>query len=82
LNNEFLYSKDRSVKNTIIEISMFVGRSDEVKKKLVSLIFERLRDIGFDPNDIEVTIFVTPKNNWGIRGLPGDELTLNYKVNL
>ncbi|MBB6635291.1 tautomerase family protein [Cohnella thailandensis] len=81
-NEDFIYPIDRSEKYTIIEISMFVGRSDEVKKQLVNLIFERLRDIGFEPNDIEVTIFETPKNNWGIRGLPGDELTLNYKVDV
>lgn len=31
-------------------------------------------------NDVEITIFETPKENWGIRGLPGDELALNYKV--
>ncbi len=28
------------------------------------------------------TITETPKHNWGIRGLPGDELTLNYKANI
>jgi hypothetical protein len=34
------------------------------------------------PNDIEITIFETPKHNWGIRGLPGDELNLNYKAEI
>jgi hypothetical protein len=29
---------------------------------------------------IEITLFETPRENWGIRGLPGDELSLNYKV--
>ena len=34
------------------------------------------------PQDIEITIFETPRHNWGIRGLPGDELTLTYNVNV
>ncbi|APF21976.1 putative transglutaminase-like protein [Clostridium butyricum] len=34
------------------------------------------------PNDVEITIFETPNYNWGIRGVPGDELGLNYKVNV
>lgn len=35
---------------------------------------------GMSVQDIEITIFETPKHNWGIRGVPGDELKLNYKV--
>ncbi|GHU70367.1 hypothetical protein FACS189413_10620 [Bacteroidia bacterium] len=31
---------------------------------------------------IEISIFETPKHNWGIRGLPGDELQIDYKVNV
>ncbi|RUS47936.1 tautomerase family protein [Cohnella sp. AR92] len=81
-NDDVNYPDDRSQRYTIIEISMFEGRSDEVKKKLIRLIYERLQVLGFDVNDIEITIFETPKSNWGIRGLPGDELTLNYKVDV
>jgi len=29
---------------------------------------------------LEMTIFETPKHNWGFRGLPGDEHKLDYKV--
>ncbi|MGG3280092.1 tautomerase family protein [Paenibacillus solani] len=80
--DDFIYPDDRSERYTIIEISMFEGRSEEVKKKLIRLIFERTQAIGFEVSDIEITIFETLKSNWGIRGIPGDELTLNYKVNL
>ena len=31
-------------------------------------------------NDIEITVFETPKHCWGIRGKTGDELALSYKV--
>lgn len=79
---DFLYPSDRSERYTIIEISMFEGRSVEAKKKLIRLIFERSLTLGFDVNDIEITIFETPKHHWGIRGLPGDELNLNYKVDI
>ncbi len=29
---------------------------------------------------LEITLFETPCHAWGIRGLPGDEIGLNYKV--
>lgn len=78
---DFVYPDSRSEKYTILEISIFEGRSDESKKKLIRLLFERLkRDANIDGEDMEITIFETPMKNWGIRGIPADELSLNYKV--
>ena len=77
---DFVFSKDRSEKYTILEISMFEGRSVAAKKKLITLLFQNLEQVGIPRNDLEITIFETPKHNWGIRGVPGDELNLSYKV--
>ncbi|WP_226002789.1 tautomerase family protein [Paenibacillus sp. BJ-4] len=80
---DFIFAHDRSEAYTIIEISMFEGRSTEAKKQLIKLLFQRITDhLGIAPQDLEITIFETPKQNWGIRGVPGDELQLNYKVNI
>jgi phenylpyruvate tautomerase PptA (4-oxalocrotonate tautomerase family) len=81
--DEFYYPAGRTERYTIIEFSMFEGRSVEAKKKLIRLLFERFEaTLGIGPNDVEITIFETPKHNWGFRGLPGDEHSLNYKVNV
>ncbi|HTI69157.1 MAG TPA: tautomerase family protein [Candidatus Limnocylindria bacterium] len=78
---DFYYPAGRSDRYTIIEFSMFEGRSIDAKKKLIRLLFERLvKEFGIAPNDVETTIFETPRHNWGFRGLPGDEHRLNYKV--
>lgn len=78
---DFFYPEDRSQAYTIIELSIFEGRSVEAKKELIKLIFSKLNQhAGIDDQDIEITIFETPMSNWGIRGMPGDELALNYKV--
>lgn len=80
---DFYYPPDRSERYTIIEISMFEGRTIETKKRLIGLLFKRIHEeLGIAPTDLEITIFETPKHNWGIRGLPGDEVGLNYKVNV
>lgn len=83
LDKEYFYfPNDRTEKYIIIEISIFEGRSVEAKKKLIGLLFERIQnELEILPNDVEITIFETPKYNWGIRGLPGDEVGLNYKEN-
>ena len=78
---DFYYPAGRTARYTIIEISMFEGRSIEAKKQLIWLLFERAyQALGLRPEDLEVTITETPKHNWGFRGQPGDEINLNYKV--
>ncbi|MBE0344431.1 tautomerase family protein [Paenibacillus sp. 28ISP30-2] len=79
---DFIFAHDRSEAYTIIEISVFEGRTTEAKKHLIKLLFQRINDLGIAPQDLEITIFETPKQNWGIRGVPGDELQLDYKVNI
>lgn len=79
--SDFYYPPDRTVNYLIIEISMFEGRSVETKKQLISHLIQNIHEkLNISLTDIEITIFETPKHNWGIRGLPGDELVLNYKV--
>ncbi len=80
---DFYFASGRTESYTVIEISMFEGRTVEAKKHLINLLFERINsELSISPQDVEITIFETPKHNWGIRGLPGDELALNYKVNV
>lgn len=81
--DDFIYPSDRSDNYLIIEISMFAGRNVETKKQLIKTIFANInKHCGIDPQDVEMTIFETPKENWGIRGMNADELSLNYKVNV
>jgi len=71
----------RSGDYTIIEISLFEGRSVDTKKALIRLLFERLEsEAALAPVNVEITITETPRHNWGLRGLPGDELALDYVV--
>jgi len=78
---DFYYPVGRTPRYTIVEISMFEGRSVESKKDLIRLLFERAqRELDLAPADLEVTITETPKHNWGFRGQPGDEVALDYKI--
>ena len=82
-SEDFIFPSDRSAQYTIIEISMFEGRNLETKKRLIHSLFETIhKQVGISPQDIEITLFETPKHQWGIRGMCGDELNLNYNVNV
>ena len=80
---DFYFPESATARYTIVEISMFEGRSIETRKQLIRLLFERVcKQANRLPNEVEVTITETPRNNWGFRGLPGDEVALSYKVNV
>ncbi len=77
----FQFPADRSSQYTIIEISMFIGRTRDTKKNLIRALYRNIGiQAGIEKQNVEVTIFESPKENWGIRGLPGDELELDYTV--
>jgi phenylpyruvate tautomerase PptA (4-oxalocrotonate tautomerase family) len=80
-SGDFVFPRDRTERYTIIEISMFAGRSVDAKKALVRALYENVaRGCGIEANDLEITIIETPRENWGIRGVSGDELGLGYRV--
>jgi phenylpyruvate tautomerase PptA (4-oxalocrotonate tautomerase family) len=65
----------RSPHYTIVEISMFAGRSIDIKKQLIQAIFAKaLPELGWEPNDLEIILVEIPNYQWGLRGMTGDEL--------
>ena len=80
-SENFIYPAGRSAAYTIIEISMFEGRSPEAKKDLLNgLMRGFVEDLAMAAEDVEITIFETPRANWGIRGQIAADLVLDYKV--
>jgi phenylpyruvate tautomerase PptA (4-oxalocrotonate tautomerase family) len=68
---------------TIIEITMIEGRSIAAKKNLIRLLFERIKNqLNIETIDIEICIYENPACNWGFRGMHGDEIQLNYNINV
>jgi phenylpyruvate tautomerase PptA (4-oxalocrotonate tautomerase family) len=67
---------------TVIEISLFSGRSLEAKRRLYAAMAERLAPFGLAPNEIKVILHEVPRENWGLRGLPASEIELGFKVDV
>jgi phenylpyruvate tautomerase PptA (4-oxalocrotonate tautomerase family) len=79
--DDFYMPDGRTDAYTIIEIMMMEGRTVATKKRLIMLLFERIHaELGLAHADIEVVILESPKHNWGFRGKTGDEVEINYKV--
>ncbi len=69
---------------TLIEITMFKGRSIEAKKALYKTINDNLaQNPGIDGNDIIIVIYEPPLENWGLRGgKPASEVDLGFDINV
>ena len=81
--DEMIFPDDKSKQYTIIEIMMMEGRSIETKKKLIKSLFQAIEQkLNIKNNDLEICIIESPASNWGFRGLTGDEIKFNYKVEI
>ncbi len=69
---------------TIIEITMFKGRSIKAKKQLFRAIVDNLAEYpGIKGNDIIIVLHEPPLENWGIRGgKPASEVDLGFKIDV
>lgn len=75
------YPENRSQAYTIIEIMMMEGRTVQTKKRLIQLLFERIRkELRIQAIDIEIVMQEAPAYQFGFRGMAGDEMLLDYKV--
>jgi len=82
-DEDFIHPDDRGDDYTIIEISMFEGRSEAAKRNLLAELFDRIeREARIPPHSVEITITETPKVNWGIRGENAADLALGYQVEI
>ncbi len=67
---------------SIIEITLFTGRSIEAKRRLYAAMVEELAPFGLAPTDIKVILIEVPRENWGLRGKPASEIELGFKVDV
>jgi len=81
---DFECPPDRSHAVTLIQITIFPGRSFEAKKELYRKIIKNLgENPGIDGHDIVIILLEPPMENWGVRGgHPASEVDLGFKIDI
>jgi phenylpyruvate tautomerase PptA (4-oxalocrotonate tautomerase family) len=78
---DFPTPSGRTDQYTVIEVLMFEGRTVATKKAFYARLYREFAEqLHIGPQDLEITIVETPRHDWGIRGVAGDELVLAYRV--
>lgn len=59
----------------VVQISMWAGRTDEQKKKIIEGVTDVLCEaLNIKPENVTVIIYEVEKKNWGKSGKPASEL--------
>jgi hypothetical protein len=81
--SHFAVPPGRSGKFTLVEVTMFSGRSMGAKRNLYQAMVRNLAALGVPPLDIKITLIETPPENWGLRGgMPASEIDLGFKIDV
>jgi phenylpyruvate tautomerase PptA (4-oxalocrotonate tautomerase family) len=69
---------------TLVEATVFPGRSDDAKRKLYAAVVRNLQAApGIPPGQVLIVLHEPPLANWGIRGgRSGLDVELGFKVNV
>lgn len=78
--NNFEYPPDKTINTTIIEITMFKGRTLKIKRELYQAIVNNLeKNPGINGQDIMIVLLEPPLENWGVRGgKPASEVDFDF----
>jgi phenylpyruvate tautomerase PptA (4-oxalocrotonate tautomerase family) len=81
--SHFAVPPGRSEKFTLVEVTIFSGRSMSAKRTLYQAIVRHLAALGVPPLEIKITLIETPPENWGLRGgMPASEIDLGFKIDV
>lgn len=67
----------------VVEVVCFTGRSAAAVRALIGAFVDDVApSLGLAADDLEVVVLESPPTHWGIRGRSGDELALDYRVDV
>ena len=68
---------------TLVEVSLFSGRSLEAKRALYQTLVRRLSALGIAAGDVKIVLHEVPAENWGLRGgQMAADIDLGFEVNV
>jgi phenylpyruvate tautomerase PptA (4-oxalocrotonate tautomerase family) len=76
------YADSHSDRYTLVEVTMFSGRSLETKRRLYGAIVSGLSDCEVPANDVLVVLHEPPRENWALGAIPASEVDPGFEVEI
>lgn len=79
----FMVPPGKSENYTLVEITLFSGRSPAAKRALYRAIVSNLGKLAIAAEDVFIVLHEVPLENWGIRGgVPASEVELGFRLDV
>jgi phenylpyruvate tautomerase PptA (4-oxalocrotonate tautomerase family) len=77
------YPDRHSERYTLVEVTMFAGRSTDTKRRLYEAIVRRLAELDVPASDVLIVLHEPSMENWGVNaGIPASEVNVGFKVDI
>ena len=70
----------KTEKYTVVEVTLFPGRSLDAKRRLYQSIIRNFGAAGITPPNVFIVIHEPAMENFGVRGVPASEIDLGFEV--
>lgn len=67
---------------TVVEMSMFTGRSLDAKRRLYAALATTFERFGVPAADLKVFIHEVDRENWGLGGKAATDIELGFKIDV
>lgn len=79
----FLIPQGASDAFTLIDITIYPGRSLETRRALYQAVVRALAPFGIAGLDVRIVLYEVPLENWGLRGgTPASEIDLGFEIEI
>lgn len=82
MGDDELVAPGRGDAYLVVEVVCFTGRSPDAVGRLLRALMDAAPGLGIPVEDLEVVVVEVPARQWAIRGCTGDELHLDYRVDI
>jgi phenylpyruvate tautomerase PptA (4-oxalocrotonate tautomerase family) len=76
------YPDRHSDRYTLVEVTMFAGRSMQTKQRLYDAIVSALATYDVPANDAVIVLHEPPMENWAVAGTPASDVDVGFKVDI
>jgi phenylpyruvate tautomerase PptA (4-oxalocrotonate tautomerase family) len=70
------------IEATLVQVTLFAGRSPETKRRLHAKLAERLAAAGVPPATVLVFLVESPPENWSIAGMSQDQVDVGFRIDV
>ena len=80
--HSFAAPAERGPRYTIVEMSMFTGRTLDAKRRLYAALATTFERFGVPRADLKIFIHEVDRENWGLGGKAATDIELGFKIDV